>query len=148
MRAIRQTGRVESKKRPAEDGVKLTTFIPVRFVRHKAKKVILRPTTDGRATPAHVGADAILMRALARGIYWQQLLDEGKVASINELASAEGMDKVRVQKTLKLARLAPDLVEDIARGKQPVGLTQEFFIRHPLPDDWDDQRRVIGERAA
>ncbi len=109
--------------------------------------MILRPTADGRATPAHVGADATLMCALARGIYWQQLLDEGKVASISELAAAEEMDKVRVQKTLKLARLAPDLVEDIARGKQPVGLTQEFFIRHPLPDDWEDQRRVIREMA-
>lgn len=150
MRAKRQTGRVESRALQTEGEVKLTTFIPVRFVRHQARKMILRPTADGRmAAQGHAGAaDATLMRALARGLYWQQLLDEGRVASIRELAEAEGMDKVRVQKTLKLARLAPDVVEAIARGKQPVGLTQEFFMRHPLPDDWEDQRRVIGEMAA
>jgi hypothetical protein len=149
MRAIRQVGLAESTSRQIEDGVKLTTFIPVRFVRHQAKKMILRPTADGRMAVQSAGAaDATLMRALARGLYWQQLLDEGRVASIRELAEAEGMDKVRVQKTLKLARLAPDLVENIAKGEQPVGLTQEFFMRHPLPDDWEAQRQVIGEITA
>lgn len=121
-------------------------------MRHKAKKVIIRPPAEGKSgmsscTGTQV-ANATLMRALARGLYWQQLLDEGRVASIVELATAEGMDKVRVQKTLKLARLAPDLVEDIARGNQPAGLTQEFFIRHPLPDDWDELRRVVQGRVA
>lgn len=70
----------------------------------------MNPTTDGRLpTPAHAGtpaADVTLMRALARGLHWQQLLDAGKVANIAELATAEGIDKVRVQKTLKLARSA------------------------------------------
>lgn len=151
MTTLRQTGRAESRTQKAEGGLKLTTFIPVRFVRHRAKKVVVHPTTDGRlATPAQIGtptADAALMRALAKGLFWQQLLDEGKVANIAELAAAEGIDKVRVQKTLKLARLAPDVVEDIARGRQPVGLALEFFVRHPLPDDWTAQRQAIADLA-
>lgn len=125
--------------------------ITLRFVRHRAKKVVVHPTTDGRlATPAQIGtptADAALMRALAKGIFWQQLLDDGKVGNIAELAAAEGIDKVRVQKTLKLARLAPDVVEDIARGRQPVGLALEFFVRNPLPDDWMAQRQAIADLA-
>lgn len=51
---------------------------------------------------------------------------------------------MRVQKTLKLARLAPDIAEAIARGRDPVGLSLEFFIRHELPDDWSEQRQVIA----
>lgn len=84
------------------------------------------------------------MRALARGFFWQELLDAGRVASIGEIAAHEGVEKVRVQKMLRLARLAPDVVEDIARGRQPAGLSLEFFMRHPLPDDWEAQREVIG----
>lgn len=45
---------------------------------------------------------------------------------------------------LKLARLAPDVVEEIARGRQPVGLALIFFVENPLPGDWNEQRRVIG----
>jgi len=148
MTTLQQHGPAECRTQTTDGGVKLTTFIPVRFVRHKAKKVVMYPTTDGRLpTPAHAGtpaADVTLMRALARGLHWQQLLDAGKVANIAELTTAEGIDKVRVQKTLKLARLAPDLVEDIARGQHPVGLALEFFIRQPLPDDWQEQRQVMA----
>ena len=72
------------------------------------------------------------------------MLDTGRVANIAELAAVEGLEKVRLQKTLKLARLAPDMVEGIASGRDPVGLSFEFFIRRELPDDWDEQRRAIA----
>ena len=133
----------------ADGGIKLTTFIPVRFVRHKARKVVAEPTLAGRlATPSMPGqvpvADESLMRALAKGMFWQQLLDEGRVASINDLAAVEGGDRMRVYKMLKLARLAPEIVEDITRGRQPVGLSMEFFMGYRLPDDWDAQRQMIA----
>ncbi len=41
------------------------------------------------------------------------------MANIAELAEAEKM--VPVQKILKLARLAPDIAEQIARGEEPPG---------------------------
>jgi hypothetical protein len=44
--------------------------------------------------------------------------------------------------------LAPDIVEDIARGRQPVGLSLLFFVENPLPDDWNAQRTVIGGLAS
>ena len=88
--------------------------------------------------------DDTLMRVLAKGFFWQELLDSGRVSSIAEIAKHEGMEKVRVQKMLRLARLAPDVVEDIARGQQAVGVSLEFFMRNPMPDDWNTQREVIG----
>lgn len=87
------------------------------------------------------------MRALARGCSWQEMLDSGRVASIAEIAVYEGIEKVRVQKMRRLARLAPDVVEDIARGQQPAGLWLEFFKRNPLPDDWNQQRRAADNLA-
>ena len=134
------------------ESIKLTTFIPVRFVRHKARKVVVEPTTPGRmASPLNPGrptsVDEHLMAALAEAFFGQEMLDTGRVASAAEIAAHEGMEKVRVQKIIRLARLAPDIVEDIARGRQPVGLSLEFFLRKPLCDDWEAQRMAIGKLA-
>lgn len=86
--------------------------------------------------------------ALARGFFWQELLDSGQVSNIAEMAKHEGVEKVRVQKMLRLARLAPDLVEDITREQQAVGVSLEFFMRNPIPDDWKNaQREAIGALA-
>ena len=147
MTEIRKMGRAQPRKQSTDAGVKLTTFIPMRIVRHKTNRVIVHPGADGQpGMRAGQGAvvDPTLCKALSRAHYWQQLLDSGRLASVAELAVAESVDRVRVQKTLKLVRLAPDIAEDIARGKEPVGLSLEFFMRRELPDDWNEQRRVIG----
>jgi hypothetical protein len=56
--------------------------IPVRFVRHKARKVVIEPTPPERmASPLNPGrptsVDGNLMAALARAFFWQELLDSG-----------------------------------------------------------------------
>ena len=149
MRGLEQIGRAQSQTKKLDQGIKLTTFIPVRFVRHKARKVVVEPTTPGRmASPRNTGqtaaCDETLMRALARGFYWQELLDSACASNAAEIAAREGVEKVRVQKLIRLARLAPEIVEAIARGQQPVGLSLEFFMRNPLPDDWEAQRAAIA----
>ncbi len=153
MRGLQQTGHAESHSLKLDQGIKLTTFIPVRFVRHKARKVVVEPTMPGRlATPLNPGrasaVDENLMTALARAFFWQELLDSGRVRNMTELAKAEKMGLARMQKILKLARLAPDIVEEVARGRQPAGLALLFFVENQLPDDWERQRRVIAALAS
>ena len=153
MRGLEQIGRAQSTSAKLDAGIKLTTFIPVRFVRHKARKVVVEPTMPGwMASPLNPGrptfVDENLMSALARAFFWQELLDSGRVKNMTELAKAEKIGLARMQKMLKLARLAPDIVEDIARGRQPVGLSLLFFVENPLPDDWNAQRAVIGGLAS
>ena len=152
MRGLEQIGHAKSNSLKMEDGIRLTTFIPVRFVRHKASKVVVEPTTPGRmASPLNpsrpTSVDEDLMAALAKAFFWQEMLDTGRVTNMTELAKAEKMGLARMQKMLKLARLAPDIVEEIARGRQPVGLSLLFFVENPLPDDWNAQREVIGGLA-
>lgn len=77
------------------------------------------------------------MAALARAFFWQEMLDTGRVKNMTELAKAEKIGLARMQEMLKLARLAPEIVKDIARGCQPVGLSLLFFVENPLPDDWN-----------
>ena len=145
MTELRRTGVTEKRNQSTEAGVKFTTFIPMRIVRHRSNKVIVQPGAEAGANSGQgTAATPTLVKALARALFWQQLLDTGRVTNVAELAAAEHIDRVRIQKTLKLARLAPELIEDIARGREPVGLSLEFFIRRELPDDWGAQRAVIA----
>ena len=148
MTELRRTGVTEKRNQSTEAGVKFTTFIPMRMVRHRSNKVIVQPGAEGGAKSGQgTATDPTRVKALARALFWQQLLDTGRVANVAELAAAEHIDRVRIQKTLKLARLAPELIEDIARGREPVGLSLEFFIRRELPNDWDAQRTAIVSLA-
>ena len=40
--------------------------------------------------------------------------------------------------------LAPDIVRAITEGRQPAALTTKWLTRHPLPADWQAQRRVLA----
>jgi hypothetical protein len=147
MKGLTATGNAQVVQRGHGDGVKLTTVIPMRIVHHRFNKVNIRPghTTDPDGERNWQAAmDANLIKALSRAMYWQHLLDSGRVANIAELARAEGLEKMRVQKTLKMARLAPSIVERIARGRGPVGLSFEFFVRKLLPHDWQEQEVLFA----
>ena len=46
---------------------------------------------------------------------------------------------------IKLAFLAPNIVEAIMCGQQPVDLTAQKLIRGvDIPMEWDQQRRILG----
>ena len=63
--------------------------------------------------------------ALARAFYWQELIDKGKYSSVSELGEALGVDRSYAGRIMRLALLAPDVVELIVRGKEPSGLSLE-----------------------
>ena len=46
-----------------------------------------------------------------------------------------------VTRVIYLALLAPDIVQAIVRGEQPVELTAD---PGPLPMAWEDQREMLG----
>jgi hypothetical protein len=60
--------------------------------------------------------DGVLVKALARAWRWQKLLDSGVYSSVTEIAQAEKISKSYVSRILRLALLAPDIVEGILGG--------------------------------
>jgi hypothetical protein len=125
------------------DGSTLTVRLPMRLVRTRARKRILAPDGAELAPPTRQQPDAVLIKALARAWRWQRMLDEGGYASIGELAAAEGISKSYVARLLRLANLAPDIVETILTGKlgPSVGLEQ---LMQPLPMSWKEQRALLA----
>ena len=46
-------------------------------------------------------------------------------------------------RALSLVNLAPDIIEAILNGKEPVALTLSK-LRKGFPEDWDEQRKMFG----
>ena len=70
------------------------------------------------------------------------MLDEGVYTSVSDLGDAENISKSYVSRILRLALLAPDIVEAILAGQKDQALMLEQLER-PLPACWEEQRRRL-----
>jgi DNA invertase Pin-like site-specific DNA recombinase len=91
--------------------------------------------------------DTKLISFLARGRRWYEELTAGRVPSIAALARREKLSKSYVARGLYGALLAPDIVERVLEGTQPVSFTVELLKASP-PLEWTEQRRAFGFPAA
>ena len=70
------------------------------------------------------------------------MLDDGIYTTVSDIGDAENISKSYVSRILRLALLAPDLVERILAGTADQALVLEQLER-PLPACWEEQRRKI-----
>jgi hypothetical protein len=87
-------------------------------------------------------ADPALLKALARAFRYQKLLDEGRYASISEMAAEEKIERGYLGTLLRLTLLAPEMVEAILNGRQPEGVTLPRLLEG-LPVSWGEQMLVL-----
>src|SRR5262249_48069703 len=100
----------------------LTVHVPMVFCKRGGRKLIIAPDSD-TPEPPRACVDNALVKALARAFRWRKLLESGKHASIEELASAEKINPSYVSRVLRLSLLSPNVVEAILGGRQPQALT-------------------------
>ncbi len=77
---------------------------------------------------------------------WNDELMRGKVSSMNHLAKREGVTQRYIAHLLKLAYLAPNIMEAIARGNVPSAVSLGR-LKKGFPLDWQEQRKVLGFSA-
>lgn len=70
----------------------------------------------------------------------QHLLDSGKVADTTEIAKREGLHRATVNELLRLALLAPKIIEAALEGQLPQTVTLEGLLKAALPRGWRDQQ--------
>jgi hypothetical protein len=116
----------------------IIVHVPFRLVKRGGRKEMVLPVD--RPTPRQT--DDTLVKALARAFRWKRMLDTGEFSTIADLAQRERIAAPFLTRTMRLAQLAPDLVEAILDGRHPRGLTLEA-LREPLPSDWSEQRLFI-----
>jgi hypothetical protein len=124
------------------EGTTLVVRIPMRFQRRGGRKRILAPGGSELAPSTKPQPDGTLVKALARAWRWQRMLDEGVYTSVSEIGDTENISKSYVSRILRLALLAPDIVERILVGSADQSLMLQRLER-PLPAGWHDQRRMV-----
>ena len=67
------------------------------------------------------------------------MLDDGVYASASDIGNAEAISKSYISRILRLALLAPDIIEAILAGETDQALMLERLER-PLPASWEEQR--------
>lgn len=110
------------------------SFTPI----HTQRKKRQLKAASGRPDP-----DPLILVAVARALYWEALLDSGAYGRVRDIADAEGLKPTTVGRILRLARLAPEILEELNQGRQPSRLTLYWFMRHDIPTRWVTQRQAI-----
>jgi hypothetical protein len=89
--------------------------------------------------------DLALLKVVARAHRWFDQLSSGQARSLAAIAAREGLGVRYVGRLIRLAFLAPEIVESILEGRQPSTLTAEALTRRiELPLSWCAQRTALN----
>jgi site-specific DNA recombinase len=125
----------------ADTETSLLLNCPVRLTRTGHKLRIVQ--NDGRAV-AITPPDASMIKLLVKAQRWWAQLQSGEI-TVHELAAAEGVVKSYVTRVVRLAFLAPSIIDDVLGGRQPTTLdAKRLAFTADLPTCWTEQRRHFG----
>lgn len=120
----------------------ITVRVPLAIRHRPGRKTVVTPMTGGMA-PVTTRADPTLVKALARGFRYQRMLDEGRYASITEMAEAERIERGYLGSLLRLTLLAPDLVTNALDGRHMPSVALAALLE-PFPLCWRSQGELFG----
>jgi site-specific DNA recombinase len=124
-----------------ELGCALTREFPLQIKRRGVEMKLVIDAPGPRAT----GPDPVLLKEIKRAHRCFDALVAGRVGSVAELATIEGVSDRYVSSLLPLAFLAPEIVDAIVSGTQPADLTTHRLIRRlELPTEWAAQKQLLG----
>jgi hypothetical protein len=112
----------------------VTVHVPFSIVKRGGRKEMQLP--DGATLSRRT--DSALVKALARALRWKRMLESGEFATIAELAQREGIAPSYMTRVMRLALLAPDIVDAILEGTQGAEVTLAQVLE-PFPLTWQQQ---------
>ena len=110
--------------------------IPITLRESAGRKQII---TDQKKFKAE--NDPIVLN-IARGFYWQEMIDSGKITNIRELAKIMNVNESYVGRTIRLTMLSPEIIHRAIRGILPEDISLAKLYK--LPDRWDEQLMQLG----
>lgn len=115
----------------------LDLIVPVRVTRSGRQKSMIVLDSDG----SHRLINENLVLAVARSLKWDREVRAG--GSLSAIARREGVSTTYATRIMPLAFLAPDIVQAIYDGRQPLGLKVKAASAN-LPFEWVAQRQALG----
>ncbi|UNK78053.1 hypothetical protein MNQ96_10680 [Sphingopyxis granuli] len=89
----------------------MRVFIPLTIRKRNGRPKIVPPAD---IVPDTGGVDAHVLKAIAKAWSWRRKLESGEAATIQDIAYAEGISDRYVGRMLRLAYLAPAILEKLA----------------------------------
>ncbi|MDT5014994.1 MAG: site-specific recombinase [Mycobacterium sp.] len=108
------------------------------------RREILMPSDEMARTvrPTRSETRATLVASIVRGRRWLDELLSNATATSQTIAKREGCSVRKVNMTVSLAFLAPDLVKAAIEGRLPHGMGVSRLI--DLPAEWSRQHQMLG----
>jgi site-specific DNA recombinase len=140
---LAQAGEAKSEEPPPENILR----IPWRKTPSTRRREILLPASipSERARPIRAETRATLVASIARGRRWLDELMADPSATVESIAAREGCSARKINMTISLAFLAPDLVKAAIDGRLPHGMGVSRLCE--LPAEWARQHRMLGLSA-
>ena len=110
--------------------------IPITLRESAGRKQII---TDQKKFKAE--NDSIVLN-IARGFYWQEMIDNGKITNIRELEKIMNVNESYVGRTIRLTMLSPEIIHRAIRGTLPEDISLAKLYK--LPDRWEEQLQQLG----
>jgi hypothetical protein len=107
----------------------------------------LKLMIENSGLPAKREPDPVLVRTIAQAHRWLGLLTSGKVTSVQEIAKLEAVTTSYVSRVVRLACLAPGIIEEILDSRHPIEIhARRLVLQEDLPLQWAEQRQQLGYR--
>jgi len=126
-------------------------FVPFRITRRGGRKIIVAPpggetaaAGPGEGKAPGAGDPTPLVRKIARGFRYRDMMDSGEFPTQDALAAKLGITRSYLGRLIRLTLLAPDIIEAIVEGREPATLSVDVLMRGDYPDDWPGQRKALG----
>jgi DNA invertase Pin-like site-specific DNA recombinase len=118
--------------------------VPWRKTSSTRRREILLPETPSSHLTRPIRSEnrALLIASIAKGRRWLNALMAEPAITANAIAQREGCSLRKVNMTISLAFLAPDLVKAAIEGRLPYGMGVTRLCE--LPPEWSRQYRVLG----
>lgn len=117
----------------------MQVFIPLTIRKRNGRPKIVPPTD---IVPDTGGVDPHVLKAVAKAWSWRRKLENGEAATIQDIADAEGFSDRYVGRMLRLAYLAPVVLENLLINRVPPAVSiKDLTMAAELP--WGEQDEAI-----
>ncbi len=120
----------------------ITVHVPLTFRKRGGRKQVVVPDGATAWAPARARIDNAMIKAIARGFRWRNLLETGVHTTVEDIATAERINPSYVSRVLRLTLLAPAIVEAILDGRQGPEITLASLTK-PFSVEWDRQQTTF-----
>ncbi len=120
----------------------IRVIIPLAIRKRNGRPKIVPPSD---MAPETGGVDPHILKAIAKAWSWRRKLESGAVATMSDIAEAEGVTPPYVGRMLKLAYLAPAVLEKLLIARiAPTVSGKDLAAMAELP--WAEQVGAVFDR--